>query len=143
MKLSLTRDYLNTPTPPRVFLCNTNKTIIGELPAMNRQLNGKWNSYSEFSFEMQRTYVDLLTGETKIHPLYEKGEAPRNILVEGVSYFALQDIDDSSGDNDIKTVSAFSLEYATSNKYLTNWHINTGEVDSKEVLYNEEIYRID
>ena len=143
MKLALTRDYLNAPVPPRVFLCTTGKKIIGELPATNRQLNGKWNSYSEFSFEVQRTYVDLLTGETKIHPLYEKVEAPRNILVEGLSYFALQDIDDSSGDNDIKTVSAFSLEYATSNKYLTNWHINTGEVDSKEVLYNEEIYGID
>lgn len=143
MKLALTRDYLNAPTPPRVFLCTTGKKIIGELPATNRQLNGKWNSYSEFSFEMQRTYVDLLTGEMRVHPLYDKVEAPRNILVEGLSYFALQDIDDSSGDNDIKTVSAFSLEYATSNKYLTNWHINTGEVDSKEVLYNEELYGID
>lgn len=143
MKLALTRDYLNTPIPPRVFLCNTNKTIIGELPATGRQLNGKWNSYSEFSFEIQRTYVDLLTGETKVHPLYDKVEVPRNILVEGISYFALQDIDDSSGDNDIKTVSAFSLEYSTSNKYLTNWHINTGEIDSKEVLYNEELYGID
>lgn len=143
MKLTLTRDYLNSPIPPRVFLCTTGKTIIGELPATNRQLNGKWNSYSEFSFEIQRTYVDLLTGETKIHPLYDKVEVPRNILVDGLSYFALQDIDDTSGDNDIKVVSAFSLEYATSNKYLKNWHINTGEVDSKEVLYNEDIYGID
>ena len=67
MRLTLSRDYLNNPTPPRVFLCTTGKKIIGELPATNRQLNGKWNSYSEFSFEIQRTYVDLLTGETKVH----------------------------------------------------------------------------
>ena len=143
MKLALTRDYLNNPVPPRVFLCTTGKKIIGELPVTNRQLNGKWNSYSEFSFETQRTYVDLLTGETKVHPLYDKVEAPRNILVEGLSYFSLQDIDDTSGDRDIKSVSSFSLEYATSNKYLTNWYINTGEIDSKEVLYNKAQYGID
>ena len=143
MKLTLSRDYLNNPIPPRVFLCTTGKKVIGELPAINMQLNGKWNSYSEFSFEMQRTYVDMLTGETKVHPLYDKVEAPRNILVEGLSYFSLQDIDDTSSDNDIKSVSSFSLEYATSNKYLTNFHINTGEIDSKEVLFNEAQYGTD
>lgn len=143
MKLTLSRDYLNNPIPPKVFLCTTGKKIIGELPANNRQLNAKWNSYSDFSFDIQRTYVDMITGETKIHPLYDKVEVPRNILVEGLSYFSLQDIDDTSGDNDIKAISTFSLEYATSNKYLANWHINTGEIDSKEVLYNESQYGID
>ena len=48
MKLTLSRDYLNNPIPPRVFLCTTGKTIIGELPDFNRQLNAKWNTYSEF-----------------------------------------------------------------------------------------------
>ena len=143
MKLTISRDYLNNPIPPRVFLCTTGKKRMGELPATNRQLHAKWNQYGEFSFETQRTYVDLIDGETKVHPLYDKVEAPRNILVENVAFFALQDIDDTSSDNDIKSVSAFSLEYATSNKYLTNWHINTGEVDSKEVLYNESLYGID
>lgn len=143
MKLALSRDYLNNPIPPRVFLCTTGKKRIGELHAFNRQLSAKWNSYSEFSFEIPRTYVDMITGEIKIHPLYDKVEAPRNILVEGLSYFSLQDIDDTASDNDIKSVSAFSLEYATSNKYLTNFHINTGEIDSKEVLFNEAQYGTD
>lgn len=144
MKLYIPKDRLLNPVPPRVFLCNTGKKIIGELPATNRQLNAKWgSSYSEFSFEVQRMYVDLLDGNTKVHPLYDKVEAPRNILVENVAYFCLQDIDDTSSDNDIKAVTAFSLEYNASDKYLTNWHINTGEIDSKEVLYNEELYGID
>ena len=95
------------------------------------------------SFEVPRFYVDIIDGETKIHPLYDKVEAPRNILLKNYGYFCLQDIDDTSNDNDIKSVTAFSLEYSASNKYLTNWHINTGEVDSKEVLYNEELYGID
>ena len=144
MKLHIPRDYFDNPVPPRVFLCTTGKKIIGELPATNRQLNAKWGpSYSEFSFELQRTYVDLIDGDTKVHPLYDKVEAPRNILIENISYFCLQDIDDTSGDNDVKLVSAFSFEYSASNKYLTNWYINTGEVDSKEVIYNEEEYGID
>ena len=143
MKLYIPKDKLLNPSPARVFLCDTGKTIISELPATNRQLSAKWGaSHSEFSFEMQRTYVDLIDGETKVHPAYDKVEAPRNILLDGISYFALQDIDDTSGDNDVKSVSAFSLEYAASNKYLTNWYINTGEVDSKEVLYNEELYGV-
>lgn len=143
MFLSINRDFFDNPVSPRLFLCTTGKKIISELPAVNKQLDAKWNSYSTISFEMQRTYVDVLTGETKVHPAYDKVEVPRNIFVEGLSYFSLQDIDDVSGDGDTKSVSAFSLEYTTSQKYLNSFYINTGEVDSKEVLYNEQLYGID
>jgi hypothetical protein len=143
MKLFIGRDFFNSPKPPAVYLCNTAKKIIQELPATNRSGNFKWNSYSEISFEIPRFYVDILTGETKVHPAYDKVEAPRNVLLKNYGYFSLQDIDDTSSDDDIKSISAFSLEYATSNKYLTNFHINTGSVDSKEVLYNEAEYGID
>ncbi len=143
MQLSIPRDQLLNPTPPRIFLCNTARKVIGQLPTTNVNLNAKWRQYSELTFEIQRTYVDLIDGETKVHPLYDKVEAPRNVLVEGYGLFCLQDIDDTSSDNDIKSVSAFSAEYATSNKYLTNFHINTGDVDSVEVLYNEKTFGLD
>ena len=143
MKLFLDKDFFESPKVPRVYLCNTSKTIISELPVINLHGTFKWGTYSEISFDLPRTYVDMLSGETKVHPAYDKVEAPRNVLVENYGYFALQDIDDTSNDNDIKSVTAFSLEYATSNKYLTNWFINTGEVDSKEVLYNESLYGTD
>lgn len=143
MKLSIPRDQLLNPTPPRVFLCNTARKVIGQLPATGVNLHGKWRQYSELTFEIQRTYVDLIDGATKTHPLYDKVEVPRNVLVEGYGLFCLQDIDDTSNDNDIKTATAFSLEYATSNKYLTNFHINTGEIDSAEVLFNEKNFGLD
>lgn len=143
MNLFISKDYLNNPTPPDIFLCNTHKKKIGQLPAYSRSGNFKWNTYSEIQFEIDRTYVDIIDGETKIHPLYDKVEAPRNIYVRNIGYFALQDIDDTSSDKDSKSVTAFSLEYTTSNKYLTNFHINTGEVDSIEVLYNEQYNGID
>jgi hypothetical protein len=142
MKLFIDRDFFDSPNPPVIYLCNTSKRIIGELPAANRNGNFKWNSYSEISFEIPRLYVDVLTGETKIHPLYDKVEAPRNVLLKGYGYFSIQDIDDTSGDMDTKSVSCFSAEYATSNKYLNSFHINTGEVDSVEVLYNESQYGV-
>ena len=143
MLLSINRDFFNNPVPPRLFLCTTGTKIIGELPATHRVLNAKWNSYSELSFDMPMYYVDMITGETKTHPLYEKLEAPRNVLLEGYSYFAIQDIQDVSSDNDIKTASAFSQEYATSNKYLNSFYINTGAVESVEVLYNEKEFGLD
>lgn len=143
MKLSIPRDQLLNPTPPRIFLCNTARKRFGQLSVTSVALNAKWRQYSELSFEIQRTYVDLIDGETKVHPLYDKVEAPRNVFVEGYGLFCLQDIDDTSNDNDIKSVSAFSSEYATSNKYLTNFHINTGDVDSVEVLYNEKTFGLD
>ncbi len=143
MKLFIDRNFFDAPKPPAIYLCNTAKKKIGELPAINRSGNFKWNSYSEISFDIPRTYTDILTGETKVHPLYDKVEAPRNVLLSNYGYFTLQDIDDTSSDDDIKSITAFSFEYATANKYLTNWHINTGEIDSKEVLFNEAQYGID
>lgn len=138
MKLLIPRDQLLNPTPPRVFLCNTARKIIGQLPATGVTLNGKWRTYSELSFEIPRTYVDLIDGTTKVHPLYDKAEAPRNCLLEGYGLFCLQDIDDTSGENDIKSITAFSLEYAATNQYLNNFRVNTGEVDSAEVIYLEQ-----
>lgn len=144
MKLSIPKDYFEgSPTPPRLFLCTPSGKIINELIATGVNLHAKWNSYSELSFETPMRYVDILTGETKIHPMYSKVESPRQIYAENIGFFILQDIDDTSGDNDIKSVTAFSSEYAVANKYLTSFYINTGEVGSREVTYNENNYGID
>lgn len=141
MKLFIPKDYFDNPMPPEVYLCNTSKRILGQLPAYDRHGSFKWNTYSEIQFSVDRTYVDVLTGETKIHPLFDKIESPRNVYVKNIGYFSLQDIDTTHSDKDTKTVTAFSLEYSTlGTKYLTNFKINKGEVDSKEVIYLAGIY---
>ena len=141
MKLFIPKDYFDNPTPPEIHLCNTSKRILGQLPAYDRRGTFKWNTYSEIQFSVDRTYVDILTGETKVHPLFDKVESPRNIYVKNIGYFSLQDIDTSHADKDSKTVTAFSLEYSTlGTKYLTNFKINKGEVDSKEVIYLASLY---
>lgn len=140
MKLFIPKDMFDNPSPPRIFLCTTGGKRIGELPAYESSLIGKWNSYGELSFSIDRQYVDVLTGEAKINPLFDKAEGLRQVLVENMGYFIIQDPDTTYGDKDSKTLSSFSSEYATGSKYLENFYINTGEETSKEVIHLSTIY---
>lgn len=140
MKLRIPKDYFENPCPPRIFLCNTAKTIIGELPVYETGLNGKWNAYSELTFSIDRLYTDILTGESKVHPLFDKVEGLRQVYVENMGYFIIQDPDETYSDGDTKSVTCFSSEYSTGSKYLENFRVNTGDVDSKEVIYLSGIY---
>ena len=141
MKLFIPKDvFNNNPKPPRLFLCTQGGKRIGELQSYDDNLNAKWNSYSELTFSIDRTYVDILTGETKINSLFDKAETLRQVLTENIGYFIIQDQDDLFSDKDSKTITAFSAEYATSQKYLENFYINTGEEDSVEVIYETKKY---
>ena len=122
-------------TKPRLFLCETDKTKICQLETSNTQGSFKLNSYSELSFEVARVYNDLIHGETKINPYYDKIEALRLIYVEGFGYFELQGPElVGDGIKEIKSCTAYSSEYTLSQKYLSNFYINTGEVNSVEVI---------
>lgn len=141
MIFTIPKDQFNNPKQPRLFLCNTGKKRLGELQATDVSLDGKWASYSTLNLTVDSTYVDLITGETKRHPLFDKLEGLRNIEVEGgYGYFTIQDPDESIGDKESKTISAFSAEYGLGAKFLVNFRVNTGDVDSVEVMYNSEKY---
>ena len=121
---------------PRIFLCETNKEKICQLDTSSTQGSFKFNGLSELSFEVARVYNDLLTGETKVHPYYDKVEALRLVYVEGFGYFELQAPElVGDGIKEIKSCNTYSLEYILSQKYLEDFYINTGEVDSVEVIY--------
>ena len=141
MKLIIPKDvFSGNPTPPRLFLCTTGKKRIGELNAYNVSGTFKWNSYSEITFTIDFKYTDILTGETKINPLFDKAEGLRVVEVENIGFFIIQDPDTNYSDKDSKTLSAFSLEYACASKYLESFVVNTGEVGSIEVTYSPEYY---
>ena len=98
----------------------------------------RFNSYSELEFTVGRTYEDMISGEEKINPHYDKIEALRLIFLEGFGYFEIQDPEIvSDGIKEEKNVTAYSLEYSLSQKYLENFLINTGEIGSVEVTYAE------
>lgn len=140
MYLSIPKDMFDNPTQPPIFLCNTDKTIIGELPAYDPNLDAKWNSYSELSFSIDRKYIDVLTGEQFVHPLFDKAEGLRKVYVYGIGYFIIQDPDATYSDQETKTLQCFSSEYENGQKYLENFYINTGETNSAEVIYLENKY---
>lgn len=131
--------FTNTYDKPDIYLCEVDGARICKLNTTDTKLSLKFNSLSELSFNLDRTYIDTLTGEKKVHMHYDKIEHPRQILVSGIGCFQIQGPDMSSdGFRESKTVTAYSSEYALSQKYITNLRINTGEVDSAEVIYSEE-----
>ena len=119
-------------TPMPVYLCQPDKTIIGELQVFDFDATLKFNTYSEIQFSVARTYNDAITGKTFVNPYYDLIDSIRVVFVRGVGHFIIQDVDEDLSDMDTKTVSCFSLEYATATKYLNNFHVNTGDYDSLE-----------
>jgi len=138
--MKLPRDLLSGKyIAPRFFLCETDKTKICQLDVYNANGTFKFNSLSEISFKVDRTYNDFLEGQNKVNPFYNKIEALRLIFVEGFGYFEIQGPKVSSdGIQETKEITAYSLEYTLSQKYLSNFYINTGEIGSVEVTYSEE-----
>ena len=126
---------------PDIYLCDVDKTPMCKLNATGAKGSFKLNAYSELSFETSRTYLDTITGETRINPFYDKIETPRLIKLDGFGYFEIQGPDMSSnGIKESQTVTAYSLEYTLSTKYLENFQINTGAAESVEVGYAYDTY---
>lgn len=139
--MRLPKNIFGNYTKPQLFLCETDKTKICRLETTETKASLKFNSYSELSFEVGRTYSDAMTGEILVNNNYDKIESPRIVYLEGIGYFEIQGPDMSSdGIKESKTITAYSLEYTLSQKYLTNFIINTGEIGSVEVTYADEKY---
>lgn len=136
----LPRDILSgIYVKPRIFLCETDKTKICQLETFNTRGTFKFNSYSEISLDTARAYNDIITGETKINLFYDKVEAIRLVYLEGFGYFELQNPEIvGDGIKEVKSLTAYSLEYTLSQKYLESLYVNTGEIYSVEVMYAEE-----
>ena len=124
---------------PRFFLCQTDKEKICQLDTTDTKGSFKFNSYSELSLEVGRKYNNILTGEIIINQFYDLIEAPRLIFIENFGYFEIKDVElISDGIKEAKKITANSLEYTLSTKYLEDFYVNTGAVDSIEVIYAED-----
>ena len=122
-------------TKPNIYLCETDKTKICKLKTLNTKGTFKFNSYSELSFDIPRLYLDITNGLTKVNPFYNKVEAVRLVYLEGFGYFELQGPElSNNGIEEVKSCTAYSLEYTLSQRYLKNFYINMGTVESLEVL---------
>jgi hypothetical protein len=126
---------------PNFYLCDVDKSPMCKLNAIGAKGSFKFNAYSELSFEVSRTYLDSITGETRINPFYDKIETPRLIKLDGFGYFEIQGPESTNnGIKESQMVTAYSLEYTLSTKYLENFQINTGAAESVEVGYAYDKY---
>ena len=132
---------LDTYVKPRIFLCEVDKKIITELETTDTIANLKFNSYSEIECTIGRTYTDIITGEEKVNPYYDKIQALRLLKIGNASEFGYFEIQDpeiiTDGIKEEKHITAYSLEYTLSQKYLEDFIVNKGTVDSIEQIYAE------
>lgn len=140
--MRLPRDILlNTYTKPQIFLCEVDKTMITELETTDTIADLKFNAYSEIEFTIGRTYTDIITGEERINPYYDKVQALRLLKVGKASEFGFFEIQDpeiiTNGIKEEKHITAYSLEYSLSQKYLENFIVNKGTANSIEQIYAE------
>lgn len=124
----------------QTLLCQPDKKIIGEILPHDFNATFKFNTYSEISFTIDKYYNDLFDGVTKVNPYYELIESLRIIYLRGVGHFVIQDVEENEGDIYTKTISCFSLEYTTGQKYLESFYVNTGEEGSIETMYHSQQY---
>lgn len=137
MLISINKDKFGNIIPPNVYLCQPNREIIGQLNCYDLSGDFKWNTYSEIQFSLDYKYTDVITGEQKINPLFDKAEGLRPVLLAGMGFFTIQDTETVYSDKDTKTLTAFSIEYSSAGtKYLESFDINTGTDWSKEVIYH-------
>lgn len=141
--MNLPSNLFNNYTPPQVFLCQADKTIIGELQPYDFSADFKFNTYSEISLTVDKTYINIIEGKIIENPYYDLIDSIRIIYIRGIGHFIIQDVKENIADSDTKIITAFSLEYAASTKYLDGFRINTGEDDSLEYVYHIQQYGVD
>ena len=141
--MNLPSNLFDNYTPPQVFLCQPDKTIIGEIQPYDFSAVFKFNTYSETTFTMSKIYIDTIQGKSFLHPYYYYLDSLRVIYIHGMGHFVVQDVKENIAVADTKTITAFSLEYSTSTKYLNGFRVNTGEDDSLEYVYHIQQYGVE
>ncbi len=138
--MNLPQNLFDGNVSVQTFLCQPDKEIIGEILPYGFNANFKFNTYSEISFTIDRYYNDLFDGTIRLNPYYDLVESLRVIYVRGVGHFIIQEIGEDVSENESKSITCFSLEYATGSKYLENFYVNTGEEGSVETMYYAQQY---
>lgn len=140
--MNLPSNLFDNYAPPQVFLCQPDKTIIGELQPYEFTADFKFNTYSETSFTISKTYIDVIDGKMRQNPYYYLVDSLRVIYIRGMGHFVIQDVKENLSASNTKSITAFSLEYSASTKYLDNFRVNTGEDDSLEYIHHIQKYGV-
>jgi hypothetical protein len=104
---------------PTYTLCNPDYTQLYNMTVHNTVNNVRFNDVSETSFDVYASYVNDV-GITIAYPYYDYVEVRRLVLVDGIGYYIIQDVEETDdGITRYKTVSAKSLQYEAAYKNVT------------------------
>ena len=126
MSFKIEHDYFNNPIVPSYILCKANKERIGSIKCIDKDITVKFNSLDEINFS---TYL-YIDGEK--NPYYDLITEMKYILLPNVGFYAISSVAISSEGTEFesKQVNAKSYECLLGQKYLEEFVINMGTVES-------------
>ncbi len=124
--MRIDRDFFDNPVVPNYVLCKANKERIGTLQCKEKTIDFKFNDLDEINFTTQ-----LYIGSQK-NPYYDAIDVMKYILLPNVGFFSIVSVNIESEDTEFesKKVTAKSFEYLLAQKYLEEFVINMGSVES-------------
>ncbi|MCM1189325.1 MAG: phage tail protein [bacterium] len=124
--MRINRDFFDNPVIPDYVLCKANKERIGVLQCTDKTIDFKFNNLDEINF----TIYYFMNGEE--NPFYNDVDVMKYIFVPDVGFFSITSINIQSEGTEFesKDVTAKSYECLLAQRYLENFVINMGTVES-------------
>lgn len=124
--MTINKDYFNNPVVPDFVLCKANKERIGVLRCTEKKLNLEFNGLREIMFT---TYL-FIDDERNIY--YDPIDVMKYVFVPEIGFFSITSVEIESEGSEFehKSVTAKSCECLLAEKYLEDFVINTGAVES-------------
>ena len=140
--MKLTYNKLDDAQPTEIYLARPGQRVIGRLNGVEQdsvdlQLN--LNNCHVLSFTVDR----IVNGE--ISSFYDKIERHSELFLTGYGWFKINEQPEVSNDGDVQKINirAESLEIELQQYDLTDFRVNMGTVDSREMLATDNIYYVD
>lgn len=129
-------DVRNNPKPYDLYLCKTDGSILCYLNGIDEQtasLTTNLNNKYELSFDYNK-FVNV-DGKQILSNGFEDFAYGMRILVNGIGFFKMDyPVAKFTGEKEVKSISAKSIDSELEDKNVTSFKVNTGESDSLEYL---------
>lgn len=124
--MRINRDFFDNPIIPDYVLCKANKERIGVLQCVEKTIDLEFNDVDEISFT---TYLYI---NNERNPYYDEVDVMKYILLPDVGFYSITSVNIKYEGTEFenKVVTAKSYECLLAQKYLEEFVINMGTVES-------------
>ncbi len=124
-----------------IYLCTPDRQVLYALNGVRTEtveLHKQVKDYSELSFDVDRFIV--VDGQQVVSAGYEDLKAYMYLFIDEIGYFQIQaPTQQYDGNEEYKTVTAYSAEKEFEDKDWLGFKVNTGESDSLEYLASNNV----